>query len=82
MGNHAHTNTWPAARPAPASAWRSRPWPGGSQRWPATMVRSQSRLGRKGLAIGIDIGGTKVAAGVVDAGRADPQPGEALHPGQ
>jgi glucokinase len=30
-------------------------------------VRQRLRLGRKGLAIGIDIGGTKVAAGVVDA---------------
>ncbi len=29
--------------------------------------RQHLRLGRKGLAIGIDIGGTKVAAGVVDA---------------
>jgi glucokinase len=29
--------------------------------------REHLRLGRKGLAIGIDIGGTKVAAGVVDA---------------
>ncbi len=30
-------------------------------------LRSHLRLGRKGLAIGVDIGGTKVAAGVVDA---------------
>jgi glucokinase len=31
------------------------------------LFRQQLRLGRRGLAIGIDIGGTKVAAGVVDA---------------
>ncbi|MEN8584285.1 ROK family glucokinase [Burkholderia sp. RS01] len=31
------------------------------------MLRQQLRLRRRGLAIGIDIGGTKVAAGVVDA---------------
>lgn len=30
-------------------------------------LRKHLRLGRKGLAIGVDIGGTKVAAGVVDA---------------
>lgn len=30
-------------------------------------VRVPSRLGRRGLAIGVDIGGTKVAAGVVNA---------------
>ncbi|BAS08444.1 ROK family protein [Arthrobacter sp. Hiyo4] len=33
----------------------------------AESFREHLRLGRKGLAIGIDIGGTKVAAGVVDA---------------
>lgn len=40
----------------PASAWRDVPW-----------AARRSHLGRRGLAIGIDIGGTKVAAGVVDA---------------
>ena len=38
-----------------------------------------TRPGRTGLAIGVDIGGTKVAAGVVDSGGADPEPGEAVH---
>jgi glucokinase len=33
----------------------------------ADRLRPHLRLGRKGLAIGVDIGGTKVAAGVVDA---------------
>ncbi|AFR28510.1 ROK family glucokinase [Arthrobacter sp. Rue61a] len=40
----------------PASAWKEVPW-----------AARRSHLGRRGLAIGIDIGGTKVAAGVVDA---------------
>ena len=39
--------------------------PGAGNRLAASAGRS--RLGRRGLAIGIDIGGTKVAAGVVDA---------------
>ncbi|MGN8132011.1 ROK family glucokinase [Paenarthrobacter sp. 22069] len=51
---------------------RQAPW---RRRRPATYrpgqlhggVGGHLRLGRKGLAIGIDIGGTKVAAGVVDA---------------
>lgn len=51
-------------RPAP---WKRRPpaFPASQQR--GAGFREHLRLGRKGLAIGIDIGGTKVAAGVVDA---------------
>lgn len=45
----------PWLRP-PAAALRDVPW-----------AARRSHLGRRGLAIGIDIGGTKVAAGVVDA---------------
>lgn len=48
------------------AAWRRRVQglPGATE---AGSFRGHLRLGRKGLAIGIDIGGTKVAAGVVDA---------------
>ncbi|WP_284976140.1 ROK family protein [Arthrobacter sp. efr-133-TYG-104] len=41
--------------------------PPGSVRKDLPWVPRRSHLGRRGLAIGIDIGGTKVAAGVVDA---------------
>ena len=59
----------PRSQPGPqprTAAWR-RGTPGrpGSAR--AGRLREHLRLGRKGLAIGVDIGGTKVAAGVVDA---------------
>ena len=69
MGHHADTNTRPAARPAPPDRRLAKQDPG---RTPAAAtaghdLRSHLRLGRKGLAIGVDIGGTKVAAGVVDA---------------
>jgi glucokinase len=50
-----------------AAAWRSRTLAGASAGSAGHDIRSQLRLGRKGLAIGVDIGGTKVAAGVVDA---------------
>ena len=55
----------PLSRPAP---WRSRPTSHRARtRHDGGGFREHLRLGRKGLAIGIDIGGTKVAAGVVDA---------------
>ncbi|WP_285318331.1 ROK family glucokinase [Pseudarthrobacter sp. lyk4-40-TYG-27] len=54
----------PLGRPAP---WRRRPAIQRAGRLHGGGVRGHLRLGRKGLAIGIDIGGTKVAAGVVDA---------------
>ncbi|WP_285242485.1 ROK family glucokinase [Pseudarthrobacter sp. fls2-241-R2A-127] len=54
----------PLGRPAP---WRRRPATHRAGRLHRGGVRGHLRLGRKGLAIGIDIGGTKVAAGVVDA---------------
>lgn len=54
----------PLRRPAP---WRRRPPALQSRQRPGEGFREHLRLGRKGLAIGIDIGGTKVAAGVVDA---------------
>lgn len=50
-----------------APPWRRRP---AAKNLPAplrTRARVPNRLGRRGLAIGVDIGGTKVAAGVVDA---------------
>ncbi|MFF2244114.1 ROK family glucokinase [Arthrobacter sp. NPDC058130] len=47
------------------AAWRSRTLAGAAAA--GHDLRSPLRLGRKGLAIGVDIGGTKVAAGVVDA---------------
>ena len=49
------------------AAWRSRTLAGAAAAAAGHDIRSQLRLGRKGLAIGVDIGGTKVAAGVVDA---------------
>lgn len=53
----------PSARSGSAAARR---WPSG--RWGAVpWAGRRTHLGRRGLAIGIDIGGTKVAAGVVDA---------------
>lgn len=55
----------PLSRPAP---WRARPTSRrAGTRHDGGGFREHLRLGRKGLAIGIDIGGTKVAAGVVDA---------------
>ena len=51
-------------RPAP---WKRRPPALPARPGPGITFREHLRLGRKGLAIGIDIGGTKVAAGVVDA---------------
>ncbi|SLK05240.1 glucokinase [Arthrobacter sp. P2b] len=54
----------PLSRPA---AWRRRSASYRAGRRQGDGFREQMRLGRKGLAIGIDIGGTKVAAGVVDA---------------
>lgn len=60
-----------AAGEQPTLPARNAPW---GRRPPAparirrdTGFHPRVRLGRKGLAIGIDIGGTKVAAGVVDA---------------
>ncbi|MET3811186.1 ROK family glucokinase [Arthrobacter sp. UYEF3] len=63
-----HTPT-PGPRPGRqrmTAAWRrsAQGRPGGAG---AGRLREHLRLGRKGLAIGVDIGGTKVAAGVVDA---------------
>ncbi|MET1063632.1 MAG: ROK family glucokinase [Arthrobacter sp.] len=61
-----HTPTPGQQQPGPyrrTAAWRRRPLAG-----PAGQgFREHLRLRRKGLAIGVDIGGTKVAAGVVDA---------------
>ncbi|WP_461189797.1 ROK family glucokinase [Arthrobacter sp. Z4-13] len=54
----------PLRRPVP---WRRRPTTGRTRLRRGEGFREHLRLGRKGLAIGIDIGGTKVAAGVVDA---------------
>ncbi|MGX5717030.1 ROK family glucokinase [Arthrobacter sp. MAHUQ-56] len=54
--------TGPLKRPAPRRYAAYRP-----VRLPGSAARGHLRLNRKGLAIGIDIGGTKVAAGVVDA---------------
>jgi glucokinase len=54
----------PLRRPAP---WRRRPPTLRARSRHGEGFREHLRLGRKGLAIGIDIGGTKVAAGVVDA---------------
>ncbi|WP_374199821.1 ROK family glucokinase [Arthrobacter sp. SO5] len=54
----------PFGRTAP---WRRRVRAGAGGGAPVPGLREQMRLGRKGLAIGVDIGGTKVAAGVVDA---------------
>ena len=51
-------------RPAP---WKRRPPALPARPGHGSTFREHLRLGRKGLAIGIDIGGTKVAAGVVDA---------------
>ncbi|MGO4187230.1 ROK family glucokinase [Pseudarthrobacter sp. TAF60_1] len=53
----------PTSRPVP---WRQGPRLGRRQTWRGEKFRASPRLGRTGLAIGIDIGGTKVAAGVVD----------------
>jgi glucokinase len=51
-------------RPAP---WKRRSLTLPARPGQGATFREHLRLGRKGLAIGIDIGGTKVAAGVVDA---------------
>ncbi|MDD1478074.1 ROK family glucokinase [Arthrobacter sp. H16F315] len=64
-----HTPT-PGQQPGPyrrTAAWRRRTLPGVAAAPAAQGFREHLRLGRKGLAIGVDIGGTKVAAGVVDA---------------
>ncbi|RKR13921.1 ROK family glucokinase [Arthrobacter oryzae] len=53
--------------PRRAAAWRGRTLAGAAAVAAGHDIRSHLRLGRKGLAIGVDIGGTKVAAGVVDA---------------
>jgi glucokinase len=50
-----------------AAPWKRRPSALPARPGQGTTFREHLRLGRKGLAIGIDIGGTKVAAGVVDA---------------
>ena len=47
--------------------WRQRPTSRRTGAGHGEGLRDHLRLGRKGLAIGIDIGGTKVAAGVVDS---------------
>ncbi|MFN3925128.1 MAG: ROK family protein, partial [Pseudarthrobacter sp.] len=61
----------PGKQPGPLSRtapWRARPTSRrAGTRHDGGGFREHLRLGRKGLAIGIDIGGTKVAAGVVDA---------------
>ena len=49
------------------AAWRSRTLGGAAAGTAGHDIRTHLRLGRKGLAIGVDIGGTKVAAGVVDS---------------
>jgi glucokinase len=59
-----HEQASPTSRPLP---WRRGPWPGRRTTWRGGQLRAGARPGRKGLAIGIDIGGTKVAAGVVDS---------------
>jgi len=64
----------PRQEPVPfrrAAAWRPRTRilgrAGAGAGSSGQALREHLRLGRKGLAIGVDIGGTKVAAGVVDA---------------
>ena len=60
----------PGQQPGPyrrTAAWRRRTLAGASAGPAGQGFREHLRLGRKGLAIGVDIGGTKVAAGVVDA---------------
>lgn len=60
----------PGDQPRPyrrTAAWRRRKTAGQDALNAAQGFREHLRLGRKGLAIGVDIGGTKVAAGVVDA---------------
>lgn len=54
----------PFLRPAP---WKRAPRTGRARIRRSSIGREHRHLGRRGLAIGIDIGGTKVAAGVVDA---------------
>jgi len=64
-----HTPT-PGQQPGPyrrTAGWRRRMLAGAAAGPAAQGFREHLRLGRKGLAIGVDIGGTKVAAGVVDA---------------
>ncbi|GAP56528.1 glucokinase, partial [Arthrobacter sp. Hiyo6] len=61
----------PGSQPRPfrrTAPWRSRkPAAAHDALAGSQTFRDHLRLGRKGLAIGVDIGGTKVAAGVVDA---------------
>ncbi|KNH20878.1 glucokinase [Arthrobacter sp. ZBG10] len=56
-----------AGSPRRSAPWRRRPAAYRARARHGEGFREHLRLGRKGLAIGIDIGGTKVAAGVVDA---------------
>ena len=68
-----------SANPLPMASWRStaaalralrreRRWAGAARQGrPQRPAGGRFHLGRRGLAIGVDIGGTKVAAGVVDA---------------
>lgn len=56
-----------AGSPRRSAPWRRRPTAYRARARHGEGFREHLRLGRKGLAIGIDIGGTKVAAGVVDA---------------
>jgi len=60
----------PGQQPGPyrrTAVWGRGAGPGAAVGSAARGFRSRLRLGRRGLAIGVDIGGTKVAAGVVDA---------------
>ncbi|MBT2550043.1 ROK family glucokinase [Arthrobacter sp. ISL-65] len=59
---------WASRRAESRHSMSRRPASGfGGQLAGHRLFRQQLRLGRRGLAIGIDIGGTKVAGGVVDA---------------
>ncbi|WP_081744823.1 ROK family glucokinase [Arthrobacter sp. H14] len=55
-----------SSRPRPASGGPLWPRTGPATGRPRVLPAVPARLGRRGLAIGIDIGGTKVAAGVID----------------
>ena len=76
-----HTPT-PGQQPGPyrrTAAWRRRTLAGAAAGPAGQGFREHLRLGRKGLAIGMDIGGTKVAAGVVDAEGRILARGQAVH---